>query len=66
MNGRKDPRSDTKVFHIGSKVAMIVATVFSIFNFCCASRERSWDKEAMGGPFRTFRPAPENGGNMLR
>ena len=66
MKGRKDPRSDTKVPHIGSKMDMIVATVFSKLNFVRASCESSWAKEAIGGPFRTFRPAPETRGCVMR
>lgn len=60
MNGRKDPCSDTKVFHMGSKIAMIVAAVLSKLNLDWASGESNWANEAIGGPFRTFKPAPMN------
>lgn len=45
---------------MGSKIAMIVAAVLSKLNLDWASGESNWANEAIGGPFRTFKPAPMN------
>lgn len=59
MNELKEPCSETKVFHIGSNVAMIVAAVRSKLSFQWASVESTCASDAMGGPLSTFTPHPD-------
>lgn len=61
MKESKEPFCATNSSHIRSNFAIIVAAVCSILNpsVDCPASRRSWERDAIGGAFKTLSPQPD-------